>query len=67
MKQLTMEQVIKSGRLVRIIDSPRGNSDMVYEAAGCLFGVEIDRHGYRTDMWCMGKKARAAKAYCIDI
>jgi len=67
MKQLTMEQVIKSGRLVRIIDYPRGNSDMVYEAAGCLFGVGIDRHGYRTDMWCMGKKARAARAYCIDI
>ena len=34
-----MEQVIKSGMLVRIIDYPKGNSDMVYETAGCLFGI----------------------------
>lgn len=29
-----MEQVIKFGRLVRIIGYPKGNSDMVYETAG---------------------------------
>lgn len=67
MKQLTMEQVINSGRLVRIIDYPKGNSDMVYEAAGCLFGVGIDKYGYRTDMWCMSKKSHAERAYCINI
>lgn len=66
-KQLTMEQVIESGRMVGTINYPKGNSDMVYEAAGCLFGVGIDRYGYSNGMWCMGKTARAARAYGIEL
>lgn len=66
-KQLTMEQVMKSSRLVGTRNYPKGNSEMVYEAAGCLFAVQIDSNGYCTGMWCMGKKARAARAYGIEL
>lgn len=40
---------------------------MVYEAAGCLFAVKIDSNCHRTGMWCMGKKARAARSYGIEL
>ena len=66
-KNLTMDQVIESGKAVAIRTYPKGNSEMVYEAAGCLFAVKIDSNGYRTGMWCMGKKARAARAYGIEL
>lgn len=54
-----MDQVIESGRLVGTRNHPKGNSEMAYEAAGCLFAAKIDSNGHRTGMWCMGKKARA--------
>lgn len=65
--QLTMDQVIESGRVVGNRTYPKGNSEMVYEAAGYLFAVQIDSNGYLTGMWCMGKKARAARAYGIEL
>lgn len=66
-RQLTMEQVIKSGKLIETKSYPKDNSEMIYEAAGCLFAVKVDSNGYRTGMWCMGKKARAARAYNIKV
>lgn len=66
-RQLTMEQVTKSGKLIGTRSYPKGNSEMIYEAAGCLFAVKINSNGYRTGMWCMGKKARAARAYNIKV
>lgn len=65
-KQLTMKQVLETGKRVALWYGRNGESE-IYEAAGCLFCIDINRDGYMTGMWCMGRKNRAARMYGIEI
>ncbi|MFC2706555.1 MAG: hypothetical protein ACFN02_11500 [Olsenella profusa] len=63
----TAKQVMEDGRRIGITEHEDGTAEEVRELGGILFQLGYNRNGYRTSFWCIGKAARAAREYGIDL